>query len=181
MASAGPDFILDEAAGARTQTGQTLLELSRRGPVLVLFLRHSACTFCRQALADLAARRDAITAAGAQIVLVHMQSDAEAARLFARYGLDDAGRISDPERKLYQAFQLPRGTLAQVAGPGVWGAGLKSLLSGHAPGIPSADVWQLPGAFLIKDGKIVRGFRAATSADRPDYAELVACPIEKAG
>ncbi|MGE5194609.1 MAG: SelL-related redox protein [Deltaproteobacteria bacterium] len=167
--------------GAKTQKGESLDELSRRAPVLVVFLRHSGCPFCRQALADVSEKRQAISAAGAQIALVHLQSDVEAAKLFARYGLDDVPRISDPGQALYRAFQLPRGSLAQVTGPGVWREGLKSLLSGNLPGIPSADVRQMPGVFLVHDGRVLRSFRHAMSGDRPDYVDLATCPSGEQG
>jgi peroxiredoxin len=172
------EFVIapDVLAGAKTQTGASLAELSRRAPVLVIFLWHSGCPFCRQALADISDKRQAISAGGAHIALVHMQSDAEAAKLFARYGLDDFPRISDPGQALYRAFQLPRGSLAQVTGPGVWREGLKSLLSGNLPGVPSADVLQMPGVFLVHDGRVLRSFRHATSGDRPDYVDLATCP-----
>jgi peroxiredoxin len=167
----------DVLASATTQSGENLADLSRRAPALVVFLRHAGCPFCRQALADLAEKRAAISAAGAQIVLVHMQADPDAAGLFVRYGLDDLARISDPGQRLYRAFQLPRGSLAQVTGPRVWGAGLKSLLSGNLPGIPAADVLQMPGVFLVHEGHVLRSFRNATSADRPDYVELATCEL----
>jgi AhpC/TSA antioxidant enzyme len=128
--------------------------------------------FCRRALAQLAKHREAIAREGTGLVLVHMQSDREADELFATYGLSDVPRISDPERRLYEAFELKRGNLAQVAGPSVWGAGLKSLLGGHLPGVPKGDVLQMPGAFLVHNGQIVRAFRHATSADEPDYCAL---------
>lgn len=157
---------------AQTQTGQSLAALSRHGPVLLVFLRHSGCTFCRQALADLSTNRAALSAAGVTIAIAHMQTDVDAAKLFAQYGLDDVPRLADPERRLYQALEVPEGSLLQVVGPGVWAGGLKALLTGHLPGVPSADVFQLPGAFLLRDGKIARAFRGRNSADRPDYCDL---------
>jgi peroxiredoxin len=162
---------------ARTQGNQSLAELSRQQPQLVVFLRHAGCTFCRQALDDLAKNRKAITADGTGIVLVHMEPDTIAAELFAHYGLADLPRISDPERRLYQAVGLARGGMLQVAGPDVWLPGLASLLTGHLPGIPTADVLQMPGAFLIQDGKIIRAYRNKTSAERVDYCELAAKPV----
>ena len=162
----------------RTQWGETLLEMSRRAPVLVVFLRHAGWTFCRQALADIAARRQAISTAGAQIALVHMEPEADAKKLFANFHVDDLPRISDPTQELYRAFQLRRGGLSDVMGPGVWGAGFKSLLAGHLPGIPSADVMQLPGVFLLHNGSVLRSFRHATSGDRPDYVDLATCPVK---
>lgn len=168
----------DALARAKTQSGESLAELSQKAPVLVVFLRHSGCLFCREALADLAKSRAAISTAGAAIALVHMQTDAEASKLFSDYGLEDVARISDPGQELYRAFQLQRGSLSQVAGPRVWGTGLATLLAGHLPGIPSADVLQMPGVFLVHKGLVLRGFRHATSGDRPDYVDLATCPRE---
>jgi hypothetical protein len=52
--------ILRMALNRKTNYGVTLNELSRISPVLLVFLRHAGCTFCREALADLAARRPEI-------------------------------------------------------------------------------------------------------------------------
>ncbi|HUP78431.1 MAG TPA: hypothetical protein VM260_07675 [Pirellula sp.] len=50
---------LDEALNMTTTTsGQSISQLSLIRPQLVVFLRHSGCTFCRQALADLAKQHD---------------------------------------------------------------------------------------------------------------------------
>jgi peroxiredoxin len=174
METTSPSVTIDPAVldAARTQGHQSLAELSRLQPQLVVFLRHAGCTFCRQALDDLSKNRKTITDGGTGIVLVHMEPDTVAAGLFARYGLADVPRISDPERRLYQAVGLARGGMLQVAGPDVWLPGLASLLTGHLPGIPTADVLQMPGAFLIHDGKLVRAFRNKTSAERVDYCAL---------
>lgn len=160
---------------ARTQTGESLGDLSRKSPVLVVFLRHCGCTFAREALADVAAQRVAITASGTDIVVVHMQTDDEARELFSRYGLADILRISDPQQTLYQAFEVVRGSLWQVAGPGMWWRAVGSLMKGHLIGVPKADVFQLPGAFLIHNGQIVNAFRGKNSSDRPDYTQLAQC------
>jgi len=160
----------------RTQTGESLDELSRKSPVLVVFLRHCGCTFAREALDDVAQQRAAITAAGTNIVLVHMQTEADAKELFTRYKLGDLPRISDPEQKLYQAFELQRGTYWQVMGLGNVFPAIRSILRGNLSAIPNSDIFQLPGAFLIRDGQIVNAFRATRSSERPDYKEVAGCP-----
>jgi hypothetical protein len=159
----------------RTQTGESLGDLSRKSPVLVVFLRHCGCTFAREALDDVAHQKAAITSAGASIVIVHMQTEAEAQALFTRYQLGDLPRISDPEQKLYQAFELQRGSMWQVMGPVNVFRAFESLFKGNLSAIPTADIFQLPGAFLIQDGKIVNAFRGTRSSERPDYAELAQC------
>ncbi|HUG89313.1 MAG TPA: peroxiredoxin-like family protein [Planctomycetaceae bacterium] len=170
-----PDTALEAAV---TQTGRSLAELSRASPLLVVFLRHGGCPFCRESLADVAAKRTAIEGSGVTIVLVHLMSDEQARELFARYGLDDVPRISDPDRRLYAAFELQRGGVGDVIGPRVWWRGFQTaILSGHLFGKPAGDVFQLPGAFLLVDGRIVRAHRGRTSADVPNLDDLTSCPL----
>jgi hypothetical protein len=157
---------------AVTNRGASLDELSRRQPTLVVFLRHAGCTFCREALDDIALARDAIEADGAEIVLVHMGEDAQAADFFARYGLEDLPRVADPQRELYRAFNLQRGSAGQLLGPRVWWRGLLAFARGHGVGKLAGDGFQMPGAFLLSDGIVVRSFRHRRASDRPDYAAL---------
>ena len=165
----------------RVNSGRTLDELSRLSPVLVVFLRHAGCPFCREALADLQKKRASIENLGTRIVLVHMMTDPEAAAFFKRYGLDDVDRLSDPEQQVYRAFGLKRAAASQVMGPAIWWRGFKTtFLRGNLPGKPVGDIFQLPGTFLLVDGRIVRRFAPDSSADRPDYEDLAACPVPPA-
>lgn len=163
------------------QEGRSLADLSTAQPAVVVFLRHSGCTFCKQALRDLAAQRPRIQMTGSTIVVVHMMpSVQQAASWFANYGLGDVSQISDPSRKLYQAFKLQDGSVAAVAGPKVWGRGFKAMFAeGHFPGWPAGNELQLPGAFLLYRGEILQAYRHTTSADRPNYVDLATCEIPK--
>ena len=166
--------ILRFALHRKTNYGLTLDELSRLSPVLLVFLRHMGCTFCREALADLAAARREIEREGARLVLVHMSDERYAERFFARYGLEDVQRISDPERTLYRAFGLPRGRFGDVLGPKVWWRGFQAgVLGRHGVGRLMGDGFQMPGVFLLFHGEIVRSYRHQSAADRPDYLALV--------
>ena len=163
---------------AVTNSGEMLVDISRARPLLVVFLRHSGCPFCREALAEIAEKRDVIQQAGVGIVLVHMYDDDFAADYFAKYGLADLPRISDPQCELYREFGLQRGTHRQVAGPKVWWRGLvATIFKRHGVGRIIGDVLQMPGAFVVHDGEIIRSFEYKTSADRPDYGEFATCDI----
>ena len=105
-------------------------------------------------------------------MLVHMMPDELAAELFRKYRLDDVGRISDSDRRLYQAFGLKRGTVGQVMGPRTWWRGFKAAIAGHRVGKPVGDIYQMSGAFLVADGTIVRRFESKHSGDLPDYVQL---------
>jgi len=159
----------------RSTTGQTLVELSSERPVLVAFLRHSGCTFCRELLADLARRRREIEAAGIGIVLVHLEQDADVAELAARYGLADVPRIADPEQRLYEAFNLRRMSPIEMLNPAVWLGGFRTaILKRHGFGRVKGDVLQMPGVFLVRDGEILAGYRHRTPASSCDLEPLIA-------
>jgi len=159
---------------ALTQNGEDLSTLSQQQPLFVVCLRHGGCTFCREALADIAKIRTQIETR-ARIVLVHMDKEDDAtARYFASYGLGDVARVSDPECVLYRAYQLQRGTIGQLFGPSVWWKGFQAaILSRHAIGKLAGDGFQLGGCFLVRNDQIVQAYRNSNAADRPDYCALV--------
>jgi len=166
--------VQEMALRIRTNKGTPLLEMSRVVPLLVVFLRHAGCPFCREALADLASQRRRIEATGTQIVLIHMGTDQHAHEFFYRYGLSDLPRVSDSIRTLYRAFGLGRGGGWQVFGPSVWWPGFHAaIIRRHGIGWPVTDMFQMPGIFLIFHGQVLRSFIHRSAADRPDYAKLV--------
>lgn len=144
------------------------------GPALVVFLRHFGCTFCREAIDDVARQRDEILAAGAKdIVFIHPWPASDTGDWFADPRLKDAVVISDPGREHYRAFGLGRTGPEALVSPKVWARGAVSALS-HGFGVQPVDLMrQLPGVFVVKDGRILADFRHASPADRPDYVSLV--------
>jgi len=174
---AGNDFydLVQSLECAVTQTGERLVGLSEASSVLLVFLRHAGCTFCREALGDIARAQGAIEGCGTRIVLVHMGDSRAIEKLLDKYGLSGVDRICDRDQKLYRAFGLKRGRLGQLFGPKVvWRAFQAGVLAGHGIGRRSADSFQLPGLFLLGDASIIRRYRHQTAADRPDYAGICA-------
>jgi peroxiredoxin len=163
-------------AETKSNQGSSLAELSEEHPVLLVFLRHSGCTFCREALSDLSAVRSGVEKNGTKLVLVHMGTVESFAAFTAKYGLGDLPAISDPERRLYRGLGLRRGKLGQLFGWSVWWRGQKSFFEGHRPGALEGDGTQMPGVFLIQRGRVVRRFIHADAADRPDYVALAQVP-----
>lgn len=163
-----------------TDRGTTLWTLSQERPTFVLFIRHSGCTFCREALADLKERSATLRQRGWNLVVVHMSSMSAGRALLDQYGLTDVPGISDPDRGLFQAFKLQTGSLGQVIGLSVlWRAIVKGTVWRYGFGRIVGNPRQLAGAFVIDKGRIVQAYRYQTSADRPDFAALPeeACPI----
>ena len=103
-----------------------------------------------------------------------MSAPEEADPWFARYGIDDVVRVSDPDRTLYRQFGLEDGSLLQLAQPGVWVPWLRTaVLNGHGAGTSGPNWRQLTGVFVIRSGQIVAEVRHRNSAARPNYVELV--------
>ena len=90
---------------AVTDTGERLVDLSATSTVLLVFLRHSGCTFCREALSDIAASRSRAESAGIRIVLVHMGDEEGINQLLKELSLLNA--ISEEMRNRFFAIWLP--------------------------------------------------------------------------
>lgn len=167
--------IVQALESVRTQSGRSLHGMASEGPVLLAFLRHAGCVFCRETLGDVALDRREIERSGTRIVLVHMGDSEAIADLLERYGLRDVERICDPEQRLYAAFGLKRGNLWQLLSPKVLWRGFQAgVIAGHRIGRVSADSAQLPGVFLIGPDGIMRRFRHRSAADRPNYRDIAA-------
>ena len=94
----------------RTESGRTLLALVDESPLLLIFLRHFGCSFCRQTLEDVSRLREQIEGRGVRPVFVHLGTPERAKPYFDYYHLSDVERVSDPEASLYAspAFQVRR-------------------------------------------------------------------------
>jgi len=110
--------------------------------------------------------------AGGEVALVTMGTPEQAAEFRARLQLPFPC-LADAERAAYRAYGLPRGGVGAVAGPAMWAAGWKALLS-HGVGKVIGDPYQLPGSFVIDTAGVIRhAHRATSSADWPSNDELI--------
>ncbi|NRA50009.1 MAG: redoxin domain-containing protein [Phaeodactylibacter sp.] len=159
-----------------TNEGASLTALSHNNPVLLVFLRHFGCTFCREALADIAEQRELIESSGSDLVFVHMTENEIAERYFNRYGLEGVQHISDPECKFYSAFGLVKGNFTQLFGLQSWIRGFSAgVVAGHGIGPQLGDGFQMPGAFVIQNGQVKNSFIHKLASERVDYLGLVKC------
>lgn len=158
-------------------SGESLAELSRQQDLLIVCLRHAGCTYCREALADLAQQRAAIREAGVRPIVVHMGTTEEGTQMLQRYGCEGIDQVSDPTRRVYRALQLRLATFSELLGLRTfWRALVGGVVFRYGFGPFKGNGLQMPGAFIIRDSKIVKQFRHKSPADRPDYAEL-ACSV----
>lgn len=163
-------FSLQEALGFyKTNQGNDLLSISKDKKVALVFLRHFGCTFTRQILRELQALKKKSDQENTQIVLVHMLHRGEEHEYLKD---DNVLRVSDPFCELYRAFGLGKGGFWELFGPTVWLKGIIALVKGCGVGHLAGDGLQMPGAFLIQDGKIIKEQKSKNVADLPDLSSL---------
>lgn len=159
-----------------TNKGEEVRSLSEKQPVLLVFLRHFGCIFCREALKDLAERQDLIKSEGSKLILVHMSDYEIADRYLQQFGLHSVDHVSDPTCRFYAAFGLSKGNFTQLFGLQAWIRGFSvSLIEGHSPGPILGDAFQMPGVFVVYQSAIKDQFIHKLASDRPDYLQLIKC------
>ena len=159
-----------------TNHGNSVLDHSKKREVLLVFLRHFGCTFCKEALIELSNLRDSEKLKNAELILVHMSSEDIAAKYFEKYKLELVPRVSDPECKYYTHFGLLKGTFNQLFGFRSWIRGIEAgIIRGYGFGKQIGDGFQMPGVFLISKGKILSEYKHKYASDKPDYLKLVNC------
>ena len=150
-----------------------LSELWQRQPIVLVFVRHSGCTLCLDHAVVMREAYAEIQAAGAEVVLVTMDDPARLHAFKERWQLPFVC-LADPRQEAYHAFQCPRGSLWEVAGPAMWWRAIKSLLRRGA-GLVRGDPMQLPGSFVIdREGVLRFAHRSRHSADWASPDELLA-------
>jgi hypothetical protein len=141
------------------------------GRTLLVFLRHLGCTYCREAVADLATARKQIEADGTRIVLVHTADPAEMTAFLPRYGLGDLPHAADPTGRLYRAAGLGRAMLHQWLWSRTAFARFPAvgIGQGHGVGWLKGDGLRLAGLVLLDGGRVVRTQHTTSTGDRLDF------------
>ncbi len=164
-----------------TNEGETLMELTFRAPVMVIFLRHFGCVFCKEAMKDISQKRKDFELQGFEIVFIHMSDTATAREYFKKFNLSGIKFINDPSQRFYKAFGLLRGTFTQLYGLQTWirGYKLKRVENFELELAKKlGDSTQMPGVFILMDGVIKEQFIHRHAAERPDYEKLLECCVE---
>jgi len=156
-----------------TNQGEKLSELIKNKTVLLVFLRHFGCTFCRETMADLAEAKAEILADNVKIVIVHMSDSAVADRMLEIYGLEDISHISDVNQVLYRRYGFGKVSMKALFGvKNWWRAFVAGLVKGHLVGKPMGDPYQMPGVVLCRNQKVINNFAYKYVSDRPDFVGI---------
>ena len=168
-----PDALLARYVNGVNLMPGTLRDQLGDAPMLLVFLRHFGCPFCKETIARL---RDASQRlAGYPPVLFFYQGSPTEGRAFMRRYWPEARAVADPDAVFYEGLGIGRGGLAQMFHPGVVPALVRAGLAGHLGGEGSGgDTRRMPGLFVTRGGTILWSYRARHQADHPDFERIPA-------
>jgi peroxiredoxin len=170
----------DEFPNLKVESVDGRVELRDRwrdGPLVVMFMRHFGCAFCREHLIRMGRALTDFEAAGAQVVAI-FQYSAQATSDFCTSRRVPFDCLGDPNREAYAQVEVGRARRDQVLGRKIAGSYLKTVLRSRVIGsakAPAEEMLQLPGTFVVgPDGRVLLAHYAVNSADNPPVADVLA-------
>jgi peroxiredoxin len=154
-----PDVLLQTINGDSVR----LAQFWQRAPVVLFFVRHVGCVFCRDQVRTLAQRYIDIGARGAEVIAI-IPTDSINAGRFARSLRLPYPVLCDMPRRAFAAFGLYETTIGDLAQPEVLLRTARQFARGNIPAVNpfSSSLTQLGGVFIIGSDGVVQLGHAAT-------------------
>jgi peroxiredoxin len=158
-----PNLTLDSIAGP-----VQLSERWSRRPLVIVFMRHFGCAFCREHLIRLTRAHDEIGATGAEVVAI-FQYRIEPTKRFCESRGVPFDCLGDPSRESYEAVGLGRGERKEYIGLNVMKNWLKVARVGAVAGMPrGGDIALRSGTFVVdRTGTVRFAHYNVSSPDNP--------------
>lgn len=159
---------------ARTNSGENLVELSHKNPLLLVFIRHFGCTFCRETVSEVSKIEEKIKRRGLTPVFVHLSDPSFGDEFFEKYFNHRVLHVSDPARRIYRALKIRRGNLWQLYGLPTWYRGfIAGFFKGHG-GVSEleGDEMQLGAYFVLNKGEIVFSHHNQSASEEFDLEKV---------
>ncbi|KAL0486003.1 hypothetical protein AKO1_012239 [Acrasis kona] len=166
-----------------TTSGLTVGALSNKHKVLLLFLRHTNCVFCKESIELIADNYGNLIKYNTIPVLVHMESP----KYFAKFLKDFAGEnqiignmvsAHDEYNYISKAFSvIDEASPVKHLPTMVYRALTSKYLGQTSPFAPEGlSNHRIPAVFVIENGKVINEFRYAHQGDRADFLRVLINP-----
>jgi peroxiredoxin len=150
----------------------SLGDLWKRGPVVLLFVRHFGCVFARQQVNELKKYLPELHSRGAELVVVGNGSP-EFAAAFREELAFDGTILVDPSLEAYRLAGLRRDFSAALSPRSVLNA-WRALRDGYRKRKVQGDPWQQGGVFVIAPGDQVRyAYVSQVAGDHPAPSDVL--------
>lgn len=146
----------------------------RDGPLVIAFMRHFGCTFCREHLEHLKGSYEEIRAAGGDVVAI-FQYGAQATDDYRASRKLPFECVGDPLRAAYAALDIRRGRGRELYGWGVIKRVIPAVRTAGGTRKPEgADITQLPGTFVVApNGRLALAHYSRNAADNPSMEQVL--------
>ncbi len=81
--------------------------------------------------------------------------------------------IADPDKRLYDAFGVARGGIAEMFGPGAIACGIRATAKGNRIGRKKGDPWTLPTFLLVSGEQVLWRHDGKHAGDHPAWSEIM--------
>ena len=159
----------------KTNKGFTIYEMSFVKPIMVVFIRHTGCLFCKETLSDINKNWKKILKNGTEIVIVHHSDSISFQNLIEKYNISKIPYIVDKDRILYKALNLKEVTFKNMINLKTIVGSFRAILNGNFQTKSTGNEKQLGGVFLIFKGEFVKKFIYNTPSDNVNYSEYSVC------
>ena len=99
-------------------------------------------------------------------------ASAEEGRSFLDQLWPGARGLADPDKRLYQAFGVKQGGVAEMFGPGAIACGIRATMKGNFIGRKKGDPWTLPAFVLVADNRILWRHDGTHAGDHPEWSDI---------
>lgn len=142
--------------------------------VALYFLRHLGCPLCKEKIAELKDSYSRFEEKKVKIIVVVQSTQKRIEQFGKKEGLPFP-LVADRGRKLYKAFEVPKGGLKEFLPPSVLKASLRATLKGHMHGRFEGNEFQVPAAFMVSpNGVIIYNHEGKDISDFGDTDEILA-------
>ncbi|MEO0794416.1 MAG: peroxiredoxin-like family protein [Verrucomicrobiota bacterium] len=170
-----PDSALELELLDEHGTKTTLADVLGGKLTILIFLRHFGCLACSQHASEWKPRLREFTRLGAQVVFVGNGDPEHLQGFIDKIGLDgdQAVSLTDPTKKIYQAFGL-KNSVGSTVGPIAMLNAMKALSQGHLQTSIEGDPLQQGGLAIIEPNQRI-GFlhRERSLGDFWDVSEIL--------
>jgi peroxiredoxin len=165
-----PDGELTNIEGERIH----IADYWQNQPVVLVFLRHLGCVFCREQVALLRRDYGKFQAVGTEVICI-AQGDYKTGKAFSLFfDLPFPLLMCGDDLAIYKSYGLAKGTTQQLFGVRSWTRGFIASMRGHIQGKIVGDGFQMGGAFVIDShGTIRLVYLPDDASDHPDNRALL--------
>jgi hypothetical protein len=175
-----PDGYLDQLF---TNKGSSVGSLNEKHKILLLFMRHTKCCFCKEAIHDLCDNYTALLQLNSLPILVHQESNAHFDKFLEQFDnpiIKNMLHLQDKDNAVGNVFGITDFSHRNRDIPIMLYRviSLKLLKNWDNSLFPEdgASATRMPALFILEKGKIVHQFRHLHYADRPDYLRVLIDP-----